>query len=411
MTINGEGAAPNMTVDLLIVGGGPAGLGVARGYREAGGTGTVLLVGADEHPPYARPPLTKEYLRGEADADSLPLVEPEWYADNAVELRLGTPATSLDVDRRQVVTSDGTVISYSRLALATGSSPSPLPLPGGDLPGLIYVRDRHSGEALRGIAQLGRNVVVIGSGFIGCEAAASLARRGASVVLVTDEELPHAARLGTEAGARIRDWLVDAGVVLVLGDGVASLTHTDDEGWRVDLVSGRILSAEAVVSGSGARPNVGLAAAAGLRVENGGVVTDHGLRTSNSSVWAVGDIAYAHNPAAGRPLRVEHWGEAETMGEIAGANIAGQDRHWSTAPGFWSGIGEHELKYSAWGDGHEEARLIEGPDGGWAVWYVQDDTVVGVLTYDWDEAYETGQALIERAADAAEALAVPNAPR
>ena len=186
---NASDLAPSdLNVDLLIVGGGPAGLGVARGYREAGGTGTVLLIGADEHPPYARPPLTKEYLRGETDADSLPLAEPEWYTDNAIDLRLGTPATELDVDRRQVVVSDGTVIGYERLALATGSSPNPLPVPGGDLPGVIYVRDRNSGEALRGIAQLGRNVVVIGSGFIGCEAAASLARRGASVVLVTDGE-------------------------------------------------------------------------------------------------------------------------------------------------------------------------------------------------------------------------------
>ena len=112
-------------VELLIVGGGPAGLGVARGYREAGGTGSVLLVGADEHPPYARPPLTKDYLRGESEADSLPLVEDGWYAEHQVDLRLGTPATGLDAARRQVTLSDGTVIHYQQLALATGSSPSP----------------------------------------------------------------------------------------------------------------------------------------------------------------------------------------------------------------------------------------------------------------------------------------------
>lgn len=405
-----NGGAPDVTVDLLIVGGGPAGLGVARGYREAGGTGRVVLVGADEHPPYARPPLTKDYLRGESDADSLPLVDQDWYAEQAVELRLGTPATAVDATRRIVALSDGTTIRYERLALATGSSPNPLPVPGGDLPGVIYVRDRTSAEALRGIAQLGRNVVVIGSGFIGCEAAASLAHRGAEVVLVTDEDLPHANRLGPDAGERIRDWLLDAGVVLVLGDGVASIAHTDDEGWRVDLVSGRTLSAEAVVSGSGARPNLALAESAGLRIESGGVVTDHGLRTSDPSVWAVGDIAYAHNPAAGRPLRVEHWGEAEAMGEIAGANIAGQDRRWDTAPGFWSGIGDHELKYSAWGDGYDTARLVEDPDGGWAVWYAQGSTVVGVLTWNWDESYDRGQELIERGAQLSEALSGLDVP-
>ena len=141
----------------------------------------------------------------------------------------------------------------------------------------------------------------------------------------------------------------------------------------------------------------------GLRIENGGVLTDHGLRTSDPHIWAVGDIAYAHNPAADRPLRVEHWGEAETMGEIAGANIAGQDRRWATAPGFWSGIGDHELKYSSWGDGHERAELVEGPQG-WAVWYAVDGSVVGVLTSDWDAEYERGQELIERHADLSEAL-------
>jgi 3-phenylpropionate/trans-cinnamate dioxygenase ferredoxin reductase component len=405
MTVS-DGAAPDLAVELLIVGAGPAGLAVARGYRKAGGVGTVLLVGAEEHPPYARPPLTKDYLRGESDADALPLAEPEWYEDNSVQLRLATPATAVDATRRHVTLSDGTVVRYERLALATGSSPSPLPVPGGDLPGVIYVRDRNSAEALRGIAQLGRNIVVIGSGFIGCEVAASLSHRGAEVVLVTDEDLPHAARLGAEAGKRIRDWLIDAGVVLVLGDGVAAISHTDDDGWRVDLVSGRILSAEAVVSGSGARPNLALASSAGVRVENGGVVTDHGLRTCDPHIWAVGDIAYAHNPAAGRPLRVEHWGEAESMGEIAGANIAGQDRRWDGAPGFWSGIGQRGLKYSAWGDGHDAARLVEGPDGAWAVWYAQDSTTVGVLAFEWDEAYERGQDLIERGADISEALAL-----
>ena len=397
-------APSDLNVDLLIVGGGPAGLGVARGYREAGGTGTVLLVGADEHPPYARPPLTKEYLRGETDADSLPLAEPEWYTDNAIDLRLGTPATELDVDRRQVVVSDGTVIGYERLALATGSSPNPLPVPGGDLPGVIYVRDRNSGEALRGIAQLGRNVVVIGSGFIGCEAAASLARRGASVVLVTDEELPHAARLGAEAGARIRDWLVDAGVVLVLGDGVASLTHTDDEGWRVDLVSGRILSRR----GGGQRER----RAAERRPRRRSGSADRERRGGDRSRPA--NLGPPHLGRRRHRVRAQPGRRPAVAGRALGR---GRDR-WARSPGPTSPGrtgGGRQLRVSGRVSATMSSSTRRGVTAtsapswwkvpqGWAVWYAVDGSVVGVLTSDWDAEYERGQELIERHADLSEAL-------
>lgn len=391
-----------VNVDVLIVGGGPGGLAVARGYREAGGRGTVLLVSADEHPPYARPPLTKDYLRGESEAEDLPLAEQDWYRDNAVELRLGTPVTRIDAAQQQAELSDGSTVRYRRLALATGSSPSPLPIPGADLPGLVYVRDRHSGEALRGLAAAGGRVVVIGSGFIGCEAAASLSRRGVEVVLVTDETLPHAARLGEEAGARIADWLRAEGVDLILQDGAAAVRSSGNS-WKVELASGRTLLANGVVSGSGARPNLALAESAGVKIDKGGVATDAELRTSDPAIWAAGDIAYAHNPAADRHLRVEHWGEAEAMGEIVGANLAGEHQRWAVAPGFWSTIGDHQLKYSAWGDGFDRADLVEGPEG-WAVWYSCDGSVVGVLAENWDSAYERGQSLIERGAPLNEAM-------
>jgi 3-phenylpropionate/trans-cinnamate dioxygenase ferredoxin reductase component len=391
-----------VSVDVLIVGGGPGGLAVARGYREVGGRGTVLLVSADEHPPYARPPLTKDYLRGESEAEDLPLAEEDWYRDNAVELRLGTPVTRIDAAQQQAELSDGSTVRYRRLALATGSSPSPLPIPGADLPGLVYVRDRHSGEALRGLAAAGGRVVVIGSGFIGCEAAASLSRRGVEVVLVTDETLPHAARLGEEAGARIADWLRAEGVDLILQDGAAAVRSSGNS-WEVELASGRTLLANGVVSGSGARPNLALAESAGVKIDKGGVATDAELRTSDPAIWAAGDIAYAHNPAADRHLRVEHWGEAEAMGEIVGANLAGEHQRWAVAPGFWSTIGDHQLKYSAWGDGFDRADLVEGPEG-WAVWYSRDGCVVGVLAENWDSAYERGQSLIERGAPLNEAM-------
>lgn len=398
--------------DLVIVGGGPAGLGVARGYREADGQGSVLLLSADEYAPYMRPSLTKEYLRDETGVDSLPLVPDSWYPENRVDLRLGAAATAIDRSTRVVSLSDRSQVGYGRLALATGSSPTPLPVEGGDDPGLIYVRDRESAEQLREVAAAHRNVVVVGSGFIGCEVAASLSRRDCAVVLVTDEGLPHAARLGDDAAQRIRSWLEDEGVILALGDGVASLSHADD-GWTIRLQSGRRLAAEAIVVGGGARPNLQLATNAGLELENGGVRTDAEMRTSDPRIWAAGDITAAHHPTVDRRLRVEHWGEAETMGEIAGGNIAAEERpvrrrRWDSAPGFWSAIGDRVLKYSAWGDGFDKAQLVEGRDG-WAVYYLADDAVVGVLSCEWDEAYDHGRELIERGAPASELWTVAGA--
>jgi 3-phenylpropionate/trans-cinnamate dioxygenase ferredoxin reductase subunit len=139
-----------------------------------------------------------------------------------------------------------------------------------------------------------------------------------------------------------------------------------------------------------------------VKIDKGGVATDAELRTSDPAIWAAGDIAYAHNPAADRHLRVEHWGEADALGEIVGGNLAGEHQRWAVAPGFWSTIGDHQLKYSAWGDGFDRADLVEGPEG-WA-WYSRDGSVVGVLAENWDSAYERGQSLIERGAPLNEAM-------
>ena len=392
-----------MTDRFVIVGGGPAGLAAARGYREAGGRGEVVMLTADEHPPYHRPPLTKDYLQGSMGADELPIVQPGWYDEHAVRLRLRSAAVSVDAARHRVRLADGESIGYSQLVLATGSRPKPLPVPGADHPALVYVRDRASGDRLRALAtEPGRRVAVLGAGFIGCEAAASLAVRGLDVVLGAPEERPHESRLGPEAGEQIAGWLQSSGVRLVLGEELVRIDRSSP-GWSLQLGDGSSLAADAVVCGGGATPNVELAERAGLRLENGGVRTDDRLRTSDPTIFAVGDIAYATNGAAGRPLRVEHWGEAEAHGEIAGTVAAGGDRTWSQAPGFWSTIGDRTLKYAAWGDGHDD-RHWTGTPRSWAVWYAVDGHVVGVLTHNDDASYERGRALVERRAPVEEAL-------
>ncbi len=272
-------------------------------------------------------------------------------------------------------------------------------------PGLVYVRDRASGDRLRALttARGSGPVAVIGSGFIGCEVAANLAAAGRDVVLLTDESVPHASRLGREAGERIAAWLTATGWSCGPGPG-----------WRRSGIAGRT-GRSSSRTGQRSRPPRWSAAAvpcptwswpgcrAGLAEENGGLVADAGLRTADPHIFAVGDIAHAYNEAAGRRLRVEHWGDAETHGTIAGTVAAGGEDAWRTAPGFWSELGERTLKYAAWEPRHDD-RVLVGGDGAWAVWYRRGSALAGVLTYNNDAAYERGQQLLERNASFAEAV-------
>ena len=361
------------------------------------------MITEDLHPPYARPPLTKDFLRGESETADLWLCEDDWFGDNQVTLATDTRVVAVDPRGRQVLTSaDQAPMAYAELVLATGSSPQPLSVPGADDCELVHVRDLTSGRRLRRIAEerAGR-VVVIGSGFIGCEASAGLAARGVETVLVTDEDVPHARRLGTEAGNRIAGWLRAAGVDLRTGSELARIERSE-HGWRLRLADDAVIDAAYVVCAGGARPRLELAESAGLRVANGGVVADSSLRTSDPHIRVAGDIAYAMNVAAGRQLRVEHWGDAETQGEIVGSGLAGTPAQWDAAPGFWSTIGDHTVKYSAWGDGFDDYEL-RGEDDSWTIWYRHGSELAGVLTHNDDEAYERGQRLLTRRASFAEA--------
>jgi len=380
-----------MDADLLVIGGGPAALAAAEGYRDQGGAGRVVLLSDDVDAPYHRPPLSKDFLRGESGRDALPLRTLDWYAERGVELRLDTRAAAVDPAGRHVATADGEQIGYARLVLATGSRPLPLPVPGGDHPDVLLLRRIADSERIAARAAAGRSAVVVGSGFIGCEAAASLALLGLDVTLVTTEDLPQAARLGEEVGRRIAGWLRADGLRLVTGSPVAAI----ENGRTVIPEVGEAVTADLVVVGAGIAPHAELAEAAGLETRDGRVVTDERLATSAPGVFAAGDIALARNAAAGRHLHVEHWGEAENMGEIAGRNAAGGDATWAVAPGFWSEIGRHTLKYVAWGDGYDATRLVPR-DGGFTAYYGRGGELVGVLTHEADDDYEAGTALVER---------------
>jgi 3-phenylpropionate/trans-cinnamate dioxygenase ferredoxin reductase subunit len=376
---------------IVIVGGGPAALSTARSYREAGGQGSVELVCGEPHLPYQRPPLTKDFLRGEADVDDLPLESEDWFAAHAVSVHRGRHAVGLDRAGRRVALEGGEDLHYDACVLATGSAPQRPPVDGADDPGLHTMRTLEDGLRLRDAAQPPARAVVIGAGFIACEAAASLAKRGLETVLVAPEQLPQAHRLGERAGELIATLLCQAGVELRLGAELESIAPR----WRVRLAGGEELAADLVLLGTGVAPRSELAAAAGLDLDEGTVLVDASMRSSDPAVLAVGDIAAAVHARAGRRLRVEHWGDALAHGEVAGRALAGQDATWTAAPGFWTTIGDHTLKYSAWGDGFDEPRVEADDDGHLVIRYLQDGREVGILTLGDDDAYEAARERLE----------------
>jgi 3-phenylpropionate/trans-cinnamate dioxygenase ferredoxin reductase component len=374
--------------DWLIIGGGPAAIAAARGYRDAGGEGSVAIITDEHRMPYSRPPLTKQLLRGEMGEDELPLESEDWLRQQRISLISGR-AVSVDADTREVTISGGRALDYGDALLATGAEPTRVPVPGADHPGVRVIRALdHVREVIARLGD-GEPVIVIGSGFIGCEIAASLRRRGHRVTLISDETEPNVARLGEEAARRIHGWLDEEGVEVRLGSEVESI----EPGFTVTAGEARA-QAPVVVMAGGVAPRVELAVSAGLELTSGAVPVDAHQRTAKPGLYAAGDVAFAENAAARRHLRVEHWGDALGQGEVAGRNAAGVDAVWDAVPGFWSTIGDHTLKYAAWGDGFDDSRCENHGEGAFTCWYGLEGKIVGVLTHERDEDYERGSELI-----------------
>jgi NADPH-dependent 2,4-dienoyl-CoA reductase/sulfur reductase-like enzyme len=381
---------------LLVVGGGPAGLSAARSYRRAGGQGPVAIV-ADEHRmPYQRPPLTKELLRGDSTEEDLPIERESWLSEHEVSLISGR-AVTLDADARTVVLSGGRELEYNQLVLATGAEPTRLPVQGADDPAVRVLRTLDHLRELQQRLGRGESAVVIGSGFIGCEIAASLRMRGHRVHLVSDETAPNVARLGDEAAAVLARWLQEQGVSLHLGTAVERIERLP-AAFEV-VADGSRVSGDVVIMATGVAPRGELVVAtSGIDLADGAIPVSADMRSARTDVLAAGDVCRAENVAAGRPLRVEHWGDALAQGEIAGATAAGKQAEWEDVPGFWSTIGSRTLKYAAWGDGFDQARFESHPNGGFTTWYAREGRFAGVLTHEADEDYERGAELIKRGA-------------
>jgi NADPH-dependent 2,4-dienoyl-CoA reductase/sulfur reductase-like enzyme len=369
---------------VIIVGSGPAGVAAAESFREHDAATPVQILTADIDMPYARPPLSKEYLRGQTD--DVALHPAQWFADRAIEITRGAGVNRLDLVEHAVFVG-AQRHAFDRLILASGAAPTAPSIPGGQRARLL--RSLADASALRDSAHDADSAVVIGSGFIGCEAAASLALRGVPVTLVAPEPLPQEKRLGTAAAERLRDLVNETGARHVGGVTVKEITET---GVRLD--NGVTIDSDLVLAATGVTPQSRAAAKAGLQIRESRIVVGSDMSTSAPDVYAAGDVALARHEVAGRHLAIEHWQDATDQGAIAGAcAAAASPTKWSGVPGFWTSIGEATLKYHAWGDGYERSRMINHLDG-FTVWYESGNVTVGVLTYNADDDYDRGERLI-----------------
>ena len=368
---------------LIVVGSGPAGVAAAESFREHDADTPVRIFTADTDLPYARPPLSKEYLRGQTD--DVALHPARWFDDRAIQLIGGTAVDRLDLAEHAIYVGDQHHV-FDTLILACGAAPVPPPMPGGER--ALLLRSLADAAALREAAEAASSAVVIGSGFIGCEAAASLALRGVSVTLVAPEPLPQEKRLGTEAAERLRDLVNETGARHV---GRVAVEEITDAGVRLD--SGVTIDCDLVLAATGVAPQSRIAAEAGLQTRDSRIVVGSDMATSVRAVYAAGDVALAWHEVAGRHLAIEHWQDATDQGTIAGASAAAQHTKWDGVPGFWTTIGDATVKYHAWGDGYERCRMLDHHDG-FTVWYESGGTVVGVLTHNADDDYDLGEQLI-----------------
>jgi NADPH-dependent 2,4-dienoyl-CoA reductase/sulfur reductase-like enzyme/nitrite reductase/ring-hydroxylating ferredoxin subunit len=329
-----RGASARVTgapASVVIVGGGAAGLAAAEMLRREGYDGTLTILSADDSPPVDRPNLSKDFLAGTAPDDWIPLRAPEFYADNRIDLRLGTRVTAIDVNAKRILSDKGAALDYGALVLATGAEPVKLDIPGAASGRVLHLRTFADSKAIVAKAQDAKRALVVGASFIGLEVAASLRARGIEVHVVGPEAVPLERVMGPEVGRIVREIHESHGVVFHLGRTVGRL-----DGARVTLSDGTTFDVDFVVVGVGVRPVVGLAERAGIATDRG-VAVDAYLETNVSGVYAAGDIARWPDPHTREKIRVEHWVVAERQGQVAARNILGRQRQpFDAVPFFWS---------------------------------------------------------------------------
>jgi NADPH-dependent 2,4-dienoyl-CoA reductase/sulfur reductase-like enzyme/nitrite reductase/ring-hydroxylating ferredoxin subunit len=364
-----EAPRPGPVERIVIVGGGGAGFAAAEMLRRLGYDGSLVMLSDDRDPPCDRPNLSKDYLAGHAEPDWIPLKGPDFYAEKKIGLRLDCRVEAIDVARKRVVTADGGTLDFDRLLIATGAEPVRLPLPGFDRPNVHILRTVDDADRLIARAEQSRSVAVIGAGFIGLEAAASLRGRGLDVHVVAPEALPMEKVLG-DLGRFIQALHDKHGVQFHLGRKPASY-----DGERLALDDGTEVAADFLLVGVGVKPRIALAQEAGLAIDNGILVDDH-LETSAPGIFAAGDVANYPHPLTGERVRTEHWIVAERQGQAAARAMLGDRRAYRDVPFFWTRQFDNSIHYVGHGGAWDRAEISGSIEqGDCSVHYLKDGMV------------------------------------
>jgi 3-phenylpropionate/trans-cinnamate dioxygenase ferredoxin reductase component len=387
-------------VEYLLIGGFASGYCAAE-LRKRGADGEILLVGREPEPPYERPPLSKEYLRGEAKREDAYVNPASWYEENGVELRTGTNVMGLDTEGRTVKLQGGEEVGFDQALIATGANVNILRVEGASQEGIHYLRAFGNSDGIREAAEGAKRVVLIGGSYIGCEVAASLKSKGVDCAIVMMEEVALSRTFGDEAGRWFHDLLESKGIEIHGGETLAAF-EGDGSVTGVVTESGLVIEGDVVVVGAGVKPDVMLAEKAGLEVDNG-IICDETLQTSVEGIYAAGDVCSYDSRVHGRRLRVEHWDVAMQQGMHAAGSMMGDGKPYEVVPYFFSDLADWAgLEYvgpaTEW---DEEIWRGDREAGKFTVFYLKDGKVAGALTVESSEELAHARTLLAEGVDVA----------
>ncbi len=388
-----------MSDPIVVIGAGLGGLRVVEELRRGGHTGPLVLVGEEPEPPYDRPPLSKEYLRGESVRADAHVHDRAWYEDNGIELATGKSVMALGIEDRVVKIQGGEEVGFGTALMATGAMVNILRVDGAQLEGIHYLRAFGNADSIRDDVANAERVVLVGGSYIGAEVAASLTTMGKRCTIVEIEEVVMSRGFGVEVGRYFHDLLESKGVEIVSGETVAAF-EGDERVGAVLTESGRELPCEAVVVGAGVRPDTMLADRAGLEAGDG-ITCDSGLETSVPGIYAAGDCCSYDSEIHGRRLRVEHWDVAFHQGRHAARGMLGDKQPYRVVPYFFSDLSDWAgLEYVGPAERWDEVIWRGGRESGeFSAWYIDAGRVVAALSVGRPQDLIDARRLIESAAE------------